>query len=952
MHTQFIKSKKAHNRAEEQAIAKRLYDLCVAAGLEEAKLRIKSSKTATETKTEEPTKLDEAETAIRELDASIAALQKGNLFQLDKAVILNAELQLEIENLDLLVAGVLKAGNNRYLAESQGAILASYVTHSKTAGKKVNIPCCVVTLRLNSLLTLLLEHGIESSIPQALATAASELNYFAYKTLRARLRTIKNDTLLSLLTSALEAIPSNEEQTQDQEVIITDLIEENSQNPFFSNAPLETKTKLVIYAALRLLSPALIEKIVVQLVGTTDLNLPLESLIEKLTPQNKDRIEKILHSLLNHLTFSEANVKKGLLKAIEMDCATEAPAIIEILKANVSVADLSIKVRDLIADGKASAKAIQALHTAAISMSPNPGTDTAVAMLNPDHGTGYLNLRYTIERNNDALLEMLLTLSWFSTEQLNAALLHAFVCPETIKTEIFKILFAHGANFNLTLSRHGSAEITLAEHLLVFLQLSEQLLSPRDSEKALQLFLAGIPTLTKFELNELLLKVSICLPDKYAPEALKTIIRALVEAGTDLDARAPTGQTVLMYMIGHHNYQGAILLLELQKASGKIVMNNGEYYIDMTGHHEHYSFQKQGLFDLLSSKKTDLFLLAKANPDMIAALIAYGYRVSKDTLEMYEKIIAKKSPGLDSPYKDALSILTAHFKNQATLKVEQPEISDEKEEFGTELKPLTRSNTDTLTLHQIQQFTFKDFIAKRNPSTLAKALNCVLEADIEEANANNNHLFDNTINFIVKLKASRFDYIKVFTDTTHFPLRFILELANKAPENSDRKHLANAANILLASAPFSQLQKIKSYEQLIKSLPTLLKDLLKIEYDKPRADLPDLVFYLQHRAKKPDEQFYKRAVTLTSLLSKLRGQDANVKKIIEDEMRTTTILGFGGQTTRIMEAMLQEMQSTSLKSTLAVCSRLRFFYNYNANDPMIMHAANDVQVAFSNRPKE
>ena len=970
MHSQAIKSNADHNREAELALASRLYDLCLAAGLEAKQL--KEAKAA-ETKSETPC-LTLAENAIRTLDTRIAAMSQDNLYKLDKTAILNASLYHEVPAITQAITTLLheKDTSQQYkLIRDFDETLYKY--RDQFGKELLNITYLVVTYRLHSVLTLLLQHGIKASEAEALNTAAKELNDFAFQTLIVRNKPDKADTLTNLLLLTLQRKPIDTEEARDQEAIASYLIEENNRIPFITNQSDAIKLELVKLAAVNAVSLTLVDKLIPFTKLTQNkINFDgfnLESLFTEQTPQNKDQIEKILYSLLTHYYFYAYFLTHGLLEAIQKNYVEKAPAdtqeapaitLLKVHGAAVTQAELDEALKQVISRKEYTdcSTRIKALHKAGSKINPTPQL-------------GNTNLEGAIKSNDHLRLETILTLSWFSTEQLNQALTFALK-SSGISTEIFKTLFAHGTSFYGTLRANGSLETTfgyLFHKITADSYIDNTAHNDTKKEKAITeknnaitILLLGIPTLTKPELKEMLLtfatlKVQYDNGEYYDLLALDDILRAMLAAGADIHTRSASGQTILASMIFHKNYPGALRILELQHAEGNIVEDNGKYYYLFENHHFYFAQSRSYFNSLIVSSTSDLFLLARGNPSIITALMKYRFPITKDTLATYERISKINNQYHNDFITTALPTLVDYSKRQKHTFKAAPELK-ENAELGTELKSVTKPSTREFNPVLTLALTHEDFIATRNPSVLAEVLNRVIEADIAEAAEAKDHDFSSTIHFIITLKEARFDYIKILADETHLPLRAILTAASKIPKENVAPYYT-ALMILLSNAPFSQFLKLKSdnaaYEKLLKSLPedSSIKELMDCEAGVPRADLPDLLFYLQQRAKNPDDQFDKRAETLAEFLRLVR-TDGMITMHLKTAMKGTTIIGLSSQTTRLMKSMRHELHFVGLRRNIepAYFKSLRFFATPNYKDPMIQHAEADIQTVYMNRRQQ
>ena len=742
-------------------------------------------------------------------------------------------------------------------------------------------------------------------------------------------------------------------------------------------------------------------------------------------PAQQAKIQQIFDTLLTQFKFNQDKLNAALLLVIRLNGTIDVQEIMNLLKskgATVSEAILNTSLRERLSDSGGSnksqpqiAKEIRILHAMG-------------AKLNRDREDGLNSLR-SISANGDAcILQTVLELEYFSDSQLNdrlgymlnanifnlsqAALFVKYGASlyqptgTTERSHYFTLLqkakqldadsrptveeggFRGTFSFNLSSyqpARTIPAKITQA----VFKTKTKQITD---------LCINGIENLNQEERAQLLfsLVMNVTRYDSIINNAedsafYLTFVALFNSLRNPLALRAQDNRTILFWLIKLGASTAVKFVCDKIKAEKVPLTSQGSFYYKIPGDHEklELSVYIQSLaevvdsynsFDALKDKlkqteTTDLYILANANTVIIKALKEAGFSISDSALSVYKKIgdsqkatnyqeffsahatlSTWKNPGKSQPSTQPISSTTPVNDDEGEIKegkelgaIQQRQASPDLIYSISELKKL--SNTQIITM---------------KPKQIAAALNLILETDTSDFDENQDSDFKDTIDFLRRIDEFRFDYMRILTDETHFPLRniiqFGLRLLKVRPEIETA--LIAAVRVLLANAPYSQMKKLtadeKEFLTLIKSLPKKLAEFLQGEIKKPHATVGDLAYYLVNRAKEPDDKFYKRVETFNQLIEFLT-KPADEKASAIDRMKAhqskiaelksqTEIAMFAGKTTKIFEGLEHERNQAPADRGPAYIDRVRFS-SFNVKHRYIEEAKHALDKSYEKKPK-
>ena len=882
MHTQTNLSTQAeHNASQEKALTKRLFDFCVDAATK--------TQVTTESKDETPA-LKPALDLINQLDSIIATLHPA--FQLSKRNIINA---------------------------------AIYPEEDKAPYKKISH--YVIASRLNTLLPHLIKHGLDLSDESSLHVCVNEVNHYAFKLFFEN----QPKNIPSLLVSTLASTATHPQKEQEQLMIVDDLLPRQSSDSL--KGPLEV-------AATKLVSVTLVSKILnrTPVRSACDEPIPIRiitTLLKQTTEQTQETLSKIILLLLNHFIYTDADLKK-----IQITAATTCSTIIDqriltTLKRlgtpDLTPAELNEAFQTTLREANGCAdnnikqvqKQLAALHAAG-------------ANINGDPIRGSENLLFAINTTQPTLLVTLLSLSYYFPEQLNRGLI-AFIQLKSIVFSNASLLIQYGASLHAQ-DENGIPFLNMLLRLFVEINLRYPEQASLLIKPLLSFIKMGIDASSKKELDKAIFSFFSLSKESMKTPLFAPVVEELILAGADISQMNFSNQTFLFLLVYNGSAQAASYVCQALRLTHKLDVDyQGEFYrstyyrspfIDTDRFCNRANFTSERELVILAQGDTAVtdVLLAENFPITFAT---YVYKDFSNSNAQYTAIYEKLNAHIPNKFKPTPSRAIADKLSLSVV------LNEEKAVVGTEMLSLNHNVYDAVSI--VTTLTTKELITMKMQEIL-KLLNSLLAHDINTSVNKASVEFELTTNFLEELRKTRFDYITILTTKESFPLLTLLK--NVTEDKQD--YYRYAIWLLLSYAPYSQIQKLKTLDDefnvVKKRLPKNTLTIIKQEIDKQRADLPDLCFYLNTRAKDPDERFYQRVITYQMMLNYLRNHPNSFLQAINLVIGKTRVLGFPGQTTRVLLAMQNDITCTHNKVKRPYIDRLRFSCMSDLNDPFILHS--------------
>ena len=676
--------------------------------------------------------------------------------------------------------------------------------------------------------------------------------------------------------------------------------------------------------------------------------------------ENKTAIQDTLLFFLTLFRFNATETYEALLLATKLNYAEDAPEVMSTLQSTgicIPEKTLRAEILDILNKNRETQSATLPLQKRPAQMIK--ALVAAGAKLNPNKKLGKILLDEALLCEDHETLEAILTSSFFFQAQLHETYLGIVTAPienMNLENKLSKIhvLLKNGLYFT-----NQTIQSQTIQLILSIRSMTEATCYPADwldfdkepsgyganriklAKLSVDVIKTALLTLTTNQLNETL---GCFLKDiTYSGNRFNLVVfQLLIDTGADPYCRFTDGQSFTSILVEHHNEVLLNRLLQEQQRRGKILSNHDTFYF---WPENLYFMHKNDVQLSFYEPASDIFLLATDHINTIKILIQYGFAPQASTIQIF------KQRGKTKPkFMEAAAILEVQLKSPKKPELEEPNLAPE-EKMMTELgvlrkvkastKEITAENTMTMSLQYIRKL--------NGTNILAIALNKILDYDIELQKESKEHKFKHTIDFIIKLKEARFDCTAVFTNSKYLPLLHVLSNAKQEHHGIYR----DAARLLLTFVPFLQLMALKKdemiYKELTLKLPKELKSYINSEFDKPRADLTDLVFYMKSRSENPDNQFDKRAPIFNTIMRDIQDRPDHTQDIIKHRINDTRPLLIGtGQTTRILQAMQTEL--TLPQSSLSYANRLRFSYTLaGTTDPTIQHAYDAVMQVYENR---
>ena len=585
------------------------------------------------------------------------------------------------------------------------------------------------------------------------------------------------------------------------------------------------------------------------------------------------------------------------------------------------------------------------------------------AKLNPNFKDGCYLLKSALECRDLDLLETILSSCFFYPDQLtfvlNAPQYHGLQQPSAeMECKQILLLVKYGADFHRCFSPLRASLCSIRNKLITSqmrntvnpsqVSINDAAIQALD-DLILQIFKTGLAPLTEQPLKECF--INFIVMNEFPDQLCAYIIKSFLDLGVDPACLDSDGNALVSHLVASNKVLSLGLVLHEQRKREN-ALNNLKFYYQLVKSSENnftltcsFANDKDIVFpDKAYKTSNDYFLLAKGCMPIMKLLMAYDCPLSNDTLALYESLILKTNSDNQSIFtQDDYEILkkyqTPMSLHSSSLMSQTP---DEKE--AQELSIIRKKPTKKIpvSFDTITKMDCNDFLLCKTPSTLTQALNCVLDHEIANYSEVKGDGFKETVEFIAKLKKYRFDYVAILTDKTDLPLRHLAK--NVCDTNITYSIIA--LQILLFLAPFLQLKALKddskTFDKLKANLPKLFKTYLDAEYDKQRADMADLVFYLKSRSENPDTKFDERVPVFLDLVL---GLDCNPQRA-GDYLEKSIEIGksfvfFNNQTTRIMQAMQTEQAKPHTEPSYA--AHLRFSFARDMREPAITYAIDSIR---------
>ena len=937
-----LRSPTEHAEALEAELSSMLFDLCIAAGPMPG---------------ETPSTLLQADEkgdgVIRFTADNIGEILKLKARQETRNAVTKAVEELNNTLLQLEKSGFKNLSKQRILEKVY--VTGGPITEPKTILEHA------IAYRHTELFSLLCKQGIDLFV--AIPFSALSHNYSAFQKLSEG--HIVYPTRSQYLLNALTIAPQNETAANDQLRIVSDItrfILGAEELDSFDKIPLQL-------AALTAVSPEMVNLLIPL---TTKLTSPtfLFDLVSLVNADNKNKILQILTAILQKFDFNRSQLEDALLKSIRINCAEIAPSIIALLQSKGAVVKqkrLNQQIEDTVtAESKKSlifespevVSELKALHA-------------AKADFNPTFSIGNENLKHASLCNDPSVLHTVLSLCYFSQEQVDLCFQQVF---SQNKVNIKKSLscLTYGADIIRTEKLIGRNAINLfilanirPDNYTALVNDDGSVTTATVVETAISAIhsacMTSIESLSKEECSQFL--INLKSEQKSTNPLFFQVLEVLLKASANIYQPDNAGRTLLFHLVNAKNVKGVQLFCDAIRSRNLPSINHGKFYYCSQTHNIRESI---GTFiDKIDWDETsDLFLLAKDNIAIVDCLISIGLPFTKETIKYFSQFHQTTAPKEYECYQNLKAHQTKLQTKPSKLNATSVDL-DEKQE-GAELKSVSKPfvNPDLLySVSELKTLTPEQFIAARSKS-LALSLNKLIKSDMNEQLHTQDHAlgFTDTIAFILKLQSIRFDYITILTDKTYFPLRDLATyLARLHATRPELEAVAiEAAQVLLANAPYSQLKKLQEnkneFNALLNSLPSKFKLFLQQETQKPRATLGDLVFYLKQRSKNPDDKFYDRVPCLNEIIS-WETVDAKIENSANAKTRSdfynkvrskTTIALFAGETTRIIDAMQEHEKSLDAPAQPGYLTRLRF--SSMATHRFITQTVEEINIVYDNKP--
>ena len=869
------------NQEQEQLLAKRLYRLC--------KDAVETEKNFDEKN--ENVSLKRAEQFIQTLDAKIQFLADD--FTLSKTNIINSTL-----------------GAHEYLIKNT-----------------MGIPEYIIKHKMASLFDLIVEGENNAHLSQWMTYACQYLNEYAFRILHQRCNPEFNVQHVLLV---LNATPKDEQEAQIQQRLAEILLDENKRKRFINGE----HAKSVLDAACLTLNNDLFMKFIPLFPWSPIQITILDQLTAKLTPETKEKVETIF---LTVIEYSVLDVHTVLVNVARLDPDSKTPALVLLKLRERHQFNLSAVEKDTICPA-----VLYALAAA--------GTE-----FNPDPETGDAMLGLTTKKDDPRVLEALLSTTYFYPAQLTKnAITNADIYSKKPSLNYFKkmaLLVKYGAALRRNKGVDRYAYLT--GDLIDDFEKMSKTLTPSESQEIqdtiVEMNTKGIAALSKQNLGNTFSSFVNSMLNVKSPLNAK-IWDSFISAGADPYESFKSGETILFALVVGKEPEMLRTLQQMQNAHEKILMDYGKFYYKIKNSNKakpldtHFGLLETKL-DSSYKESNDLFLLADGDAKTIEVLMEFGLPVQAETIAVYQSLSVLSALENQANYANAVTTLNTYRRNwikpDFLISTNKKSISNDIESTEIKLSPIFKANKRTLSVNEINQLEHKDFIAINKPQLLTKALLTLLDKDLEQLAHGTTEPFKDTMRFIEKMKKSRFDYMTILTDDDTLPLTHLIDKAT----NDNVEHIIDALRLMLSFTPFTQLSVLKKDEKAFKTkmkkLPEPLQKFLTTEFDKPRADMADLTFYLKSRSEKPDDQFFERAPVFSTLYQKLLATPDKPQEAIKSEIGNTTVYGFAGQTTRILKAMQNDLGNQG--SIISYAKHLRFSFTKDLKHPTIVHAVHAIQ---------